>query len=152
LPTSIGTESKAARGYNLRDGLPAKKREKFQQKQAEKTPLEAQEYALLLATLLQDFQLLSAEIKHQYSEELTTNIKYVIDGLVYNIAQFRDYFSCPCLDRIYIKLQDLVNDWSLVSKQNSKNDICRLLTRASTTQLQLDIVQSLVEQSWSAKV
>jgi len=152
LPTSIGTDSKAARGYHLRDGLPAKKREKHQQKRAEKLPLEADEHARLLTTLLQDFQLFSAEIRHQYSEELATNIKHVLVGLVDNIAQFRDYFPCPFLERIHIKLQDLVNDWSLVSKQNNKNDICSLLTRASTTQLQLDILQSLVEQPWSPKV
>ena len=152
LPTSIGTDSKAARGYHLRDGLPAKKREQYQQKRAHKTPLKAQQYALLLTTLLQDFQLLSAEIRRQYSEELTTNIKHVLVGLVDNIAQFRDYFPCPCLDSIHIKLQDLVNDWSLVSQQINKNDMCSLLTRASTTQLQLDIVQSLVEQPWSSKV
>jgi triphosphatase len=152
LPTSIGTDSKAARGYNLRDGLPAKKFEQYSQKQARKTQLKAEEYVLLLTTLLQSFQLLLAEIKHQYSEDLTTNIRHVLVGLVDNIAQFSDCFPCPCLDRIHIKLEDLVNDWSLVTQQNNKNAICNLLSRASTTQLQLDIVQLLVEQPWSPKV
>lgn len=152
VPTSIGTDSKAARGYQLLDGLPAKKFEQPHQKRAAKMPVTAEGFALLLAALLKNFQLLSAEIKRQYSAELATNIKHVLDELIAHIAQFRDCFPCPCLDCIHTKLADLSKDWVLVSQQNNKHEICILMTRASTTQLQLDIVQSLVEEPWVPKV
>ena len=152
LPTSIGTDSKAARGYNLLDGLPVKEFEQYQHHLLEDMQTEAEVFVNLLTTLLQDFQLFSAEIRHQYSEELATNIKQVLIGLVDNLAGFKHHFPCPPLDNIHKKLKVLLNEWSLVAQQNNRNAISRLLARAKTTQLQLDIVQCLVEQPWFSDV
>tara|TARA_R110002153_G_scaffold32008_3_gene97046 strand:+ start:10944 stop:11972 length:1029 start_codon:yes stop_codon:yes gene_type:complete len=148
LPTSIGTDSKAARGYNLLDGLSVKKYQQYQQKQPENMQTDAVVLASLLTTLLQDFQMLSSEIRRQYSEGLANNIKQVLIALVENLAKFNQHFPCPPLKRIHIQLKTLVNDWSLVTQQNNKDAVCELLNQAQTTQLQLDIVQCLVERPW----
>lgn len=149
MPTSIGVDSKAARGYRLLDGTPNKRLQKFQQAPQKSMPITAQEFASGLATLLQDFQMLSAEISCLYSQELATLIKRVLFELVDNVTQFKHHFPCQGLDSVLIELEILSIDWSAVTQQNHKNDFYRLLTRTQTTQLQLDIVQCLVEQPWS---
>jgi triphosphatase len=152
MPTTIGTDSKAARGYSLLDGLPINKFEQYQQKNVEKVYTTTEEFSHLLTTLLQDFQMLSVEIRRQYSENVAININSVLVDLVDGLSKFRQYFPCSCLDSIHTKLAHLAREWSLVLKKNNKNEACNLLTHAQTTQLQLDIVQCLVEQPWSPKV
>jgi triphosphatase len=152
LPTSIGTDSKAARGYNLLDGLPIKKLEQHQQNLFENLNTDAETFVSLLTTLLQQFQMLSAEIRRQYSVELVTNIKQILTALVDNLAGFKRCFPCQLLEYIHMELKTLVNDWCLITQLNDKNATYNLLTKAQTTQLQLDIVQCLVEQPWSSKV
>lgn len=152
LPTSIGTDSKAARGYQLLDGLPVNKLEKQQPELANYTQTTAEEFVHLLTTQLQHFQMFSAEIRRQYSVGLASNIQYVLIELVDSLAKFTHHFPCSSLDSIHVELKKLCSDWALILQQNSKNDTCSLLTRAPTTQLQLDIVQCLVEQPWSCKV
>ena len=62
LPTSIGTNSKAALGYKLRDNLPDKDKDKeleqYQQYQPENKSTTAQEFASVLTKLLHDFQII----------------------------------------------------------------------------------------------
>jgi triphosphatase len=152
LPTTIGTDSKAARGYSLLDGLPASKFDRQQLDLVGIKPQKAGEFADVLTTLLQSFQKLSADIRRQYCERLTAYIEYVLIALLDNIANFRLHFPCHCLDYIHLNLKKMFNDWDLISQQNNKNGALSLLTRASTTQLQLDIVQCIVEQPWSKKI
>jgi triphosphatase len=95
---------------------------------------------------------LSAEIRRQYSVELVTNIKQILTALVDNLAGFKRCFPCQLLEYIHMELKTLVNDWCLITQLNDKNATYNLLTKAQTTQLQLDIVQCLVEQPWSSKV
>ena len=152
LPTSIGTDSKAARGYNLLDGLPIKKLEQHQQNLSENLNADAETFVSLLTTLLQQFQMLSAEIRRQYSVELVTNIKQILTALVDNLAGFKRCFPCQLLEHIHMELNTLVNDWCLITQLNNKDATYNLLIKAQTTQLQLDIVQCLVEQPWSSKV
>jgi triphosphatase len=150
LPTSIGTDSKAARGYNLLDALSVKKHPRYQQQLPENVQNEAEVFASVLTTLLQDFQMFSSEIRHQYSEGLANSIKQALIALVENLAKFNQHFPCPPLKRIHIQLRSLANEWSLVTQQNNKDAVSQLLKQAQTTQLQLDIVQCLVERPWSS--
>jgi len=152
LPTTIGTDSKAARGYNLVDNSADKEVDHLQQNLPKNMPTEAEVFASLLTTLLQDFQILSAKIRRQYSEKLATNISQVLMALVDNVAKFSQYFPCLSLDRIHLQLSTLADDWSLVTQHNNSNAVSKLLIQGKTTQLQLDIVQCLVEQSWSSAV
>ena len=152
LPTSIGTDSKAARGYHLLDGGPINKLEKQYPKLAGKTQTTAEEFVDWLTTQLQSFQMLSVAIRRQYSQELATDIQGVLAELVNSLAKFKHHFPCLSLDQIHTKLEELSSNWSLILQQNNEADTCSLLTRAATTQLQLDIVQCLVEQPWSLKV
>jgi triphosphatase len=152
MPTLIGTDSKAASGYNLLDGLPVKECEPYKPNLSENMHAGAEVFADLLTTLLQDFQLFSAEIRRQYSDELATNIKQVLIGLVDNLSEFSHHFPCPVLVDIHNKLKILLNDWSLVIQQNIESSANSLLARAQTTQLQLDIVQCLVEKPWYSDV
>ena len=152
LPTSIGMHSKAALGYQLLDNLPEKELEHYQHLQPDNMKAEAEEFASLLTTLLHDFQVLSAQLRHQYSEVVATNIKQVLLGLVYNFGMFNQHFPCPSLDTMHIQLKGLLNEWCLVAHQNNESAANALLVRAQTTQLQLDIVQCLVEQSWVCEV
>lgn len=152
LPTAIGTDSKAALGYKLLDDLPVKEFKPHHHNPPENMQTEAKFFASLLATQLQDFQMLSVNIRRQYSEVLATNIEQVLNALVNILAQFIHYFPCRPLDCIYTELQVLTNDWSVVVQKNDKDSVNRLLIRSQTTQLQLDIVQSLVEQPWSSNV
>ena len=152
LPTSIGTDSKAARGYKLLDGLPIKKLEQHQQNLSENLNADAETFVSLLTTLLQQFQMLSAEIRRQYSVELVTNIKQILTALVDNLTGFNRCFPCQLLEHIHMELNTLVNDWCLITQLNNKDATYNLLIKAQTTQLQLDIVQCLVEQPWSSKV
>jgi triphosphatase len=149
LPTSIGIDSKAARGYHLLDGLPVKKIKPYQQRSPENFQCKAEVFVNILTALLQDFQIFSAEIRRQYSEVLAINISQVLTDLVGNLAIFMHQFPCLLLNSIRIKLQVLLDDWSVVSQQNDHNSIIDLLVSAQTTQIQLDLVQCLVEQSWS---
>lgn len=152
LPTTIGTDSKAALGYNLRDGLTAKKFAQYQQNLPENTQNEAAGYVSLLTTLLQEFQMLSAEIRRHYSVELATTIKQTLIALVDNFDKFDHHFPCPPLDSVHLRLKVLNDDWSLVTQQSDTHTIHNLLVSAQTTQLQLDIVQCLVEQPWSSDI
>jgi len=155
LPTSIGTDSKAALGYNLLDGLPVKELEQYQHQQhyqPENTQVEAEVFASLLTTLLQDFQQFSAELRRQYNAVFVININRVISALVENVAAFKQHFPCQLLDSIHTELKTLANDWSLVAQQHDENAASNLLVRAQTTQLQLDIAQCLVECPWSSGV
>jgi triphosphatase len=152
LPTTIGNDSKAALGYNLRDGLSVKKFEQYQQNLPENIKHEAAGYVSLLTRLLQEFQMFSAEIRRQYSSELVTTIKLILIALVDNFEAFNHHFPCPPLDSVNIRLKALNDDWSLVTQQIDKNSLHSLLVKAQTTQLQLDIVQCLVEQPWSADI
>jgi triphosphatase len=152
LPTTIGTDSKAALGYNLRDGLTAKMFEHYQQKLPEIMQNEAVEYVSLLTSLLQSFQMLSAAIRRDYSARLATNIKQTLIALVDNSQGFSHHFPCPPLDSMHMRLEALLDDWSLVTQQSDKHSIHNLLVRAQTTQLQLDIVECLVEQPWTSHI
>jgi len=152
LPTTIGSVSKAALGYNLCDGLSVKQFEQRPKKLSENMPVEAEEFVSLLTFLLHDFQMLSAQIRLHYSVELAANIKQILIALVDNFEGFSHHFLCPPLKLIHLKLKTLVDDWSLVTQQNEKNSIYNLLVKAQTTQLQLDIVQCLVEKPWSCNV
>lgn len=152
LPTTIGIDSKAALGYNLRDGRLVKKVEQYQQKVPKNMQNEAKEFMSLTTTRLHDFQMLSAEIRRMYSKELANNVKQVLISLVDNLAAFSHHFPCPPLDSIYKQLKTLVDDWYLVTQKSDKNFINDLLVKAQTTQLQLDIVQCLVEQPWSSDI
>jgi triphosphatase len=152
MPTSIGIDSKAARGYNLLDGLPSKNLEQHQQNLSENLPTDAETFVSLLTILLQDFQILSAEIRRNYNLRLVTNIKQILTALVSNLEGFNRYFPCPSFEHIHMELNSFVNDWCSVTQLNDENAIYILLVKAQTTQLQLDIVQCLVEQPWSSKV
>jgi triphosphatase len=152
MPTSIGIDSKAARGYNLLDGLPSKNLEQHQQNLSENLPTDAETFVSLLTILLQDFQILSAEIRRNYNLRLVTNIKQILTALVSNLEGFNRYFPCPSFEHIHMELNSFVNDWCSVTQLNDENAIYILLVKAQTTQLQLDIVQCLVEQHWSSKV
>ena len=153
MPTSIGTDSKAARGYNLLDALPVKKVEQQQQQNlSEHLKTDAETFVNLLTALLQEFQISSAEIRHEYSVELATNIKQMLTALVEHLAEFNRYFPCQSLEQIHIQLKNLDNDWCSVMPQNDEDGTYNLLVKAQTTQLQLDIVQCLVEQPWSSEV
>ena len=152
LPTAIGMDSKAARGYKLLDGLPVKEFAAYEHYQSENIKTEAEEFASLLTTQLHDFQMLSVEIRRQYSEVLTTNIKQVLLGLEDNVGGFSHHFPCPPLDSIHRQLKTLVHEWCLVTQQDNNSAADSLLVCAQTTQLQLDIVQCLVEQSWFSEV
>ena len=154
LPTTIGTESKAALGYNLLDGLPVNQLEQYQhyqQYQPVNTQAEAEVFASSLTTLLQFFQQFSAAFSRQYHEVLVININRVITDLVENVAGFKHHFPCSLLDSIYSSLKTLAKDWFLVTQQHDVNAAGNLLIRAQTTQLQLDIAQCLVECPWSSE-
>ncbi|WP_339723111.1 CYTH domain-containing protein [uncultured Paraglaciecola sp.] len=146
MPTSIGTDSKAARGYRLLDGSPDKTLRQFPQP-IKNTQTTAEEFSQLLSTLLQGFQTQSVEIRRQYSEELAAHIKHILDELTTCLVKFKEYFPSAEIETILAKVDNLSRNWSLVLKQNNKNEAHRLLTQPQTTQLQLDIVQCLVEQS-----
>jgi triphosphatase len=150
LPTSIGTDSKAALGYKLLDDSPVRELEQYQQNLTENRQHEAEVFATLLTSMLHDFQLFSAEIRRQYNNILANNINQVLSDLVKNVASFKHHFPCLSLDSIQIELKILLTDWSSVALQYDKNAAGNLLTRAQTTQLQLDIAQCLVEQPWSS--
>ena len=152
LPITIGIDSKAAIGYKLCDGSSPKKFDQHQQNLHENMQNTAEEFVSLLTTRLHDFQMLSAEIRQQYSQELVTYIKQVLVKLVDNLAVFSHYFPSPTLNSIGMKLKDLVDDWYLASHKSDKNAIINLLVRAQTTQWQLDIVQCLVERPWSSDI
>jgi triphosphatase len=152
LPTSIGTNSKAARGYNLLDGLAVNEIRQYQPPLTKNIKIDAEVFASLLTTLLQDFQIYTAEIRCHFCEELATNIKHVLIVLVDNLERFSYHFPCPLLTHIHIQLKTLANEWSIVVENNDKNAANSLLARAQTTQLQLDIVQCLVEQPWSYNI
>jgi len=152
MPTSIGMDSKAALGYKLLDVLPPKALELYQQSQQENMQVEAEVFVSLLTTLLQDFQIFSAEIRHQYHETLAININIVLSGLVENVAEFNHHFPCSALGHMHIELKTLMQNWSLITQQDDKNNAMNLLAQAQTTQLQLDMVQCLVEKPWSFKI
>lgn len=152
MPTCVGTESKAARGYNLLDELAVQEHQRYKQNPSENMPIDAEMFASLLTTLLQDFQLFSTEIRRQYSEVLETNIKQVLFALVENLAQFCQHFPCRPIELIFLQLKTLADNWSIVTQQDNKDGAVRLLVQAQTTQLQLDIVQCLIERPWSSTV
>jgi triphosphatase len=152
MPTSIGIDSKAARGYNLLDGAPIKNLEQHQQNLSENLQTDAETFVSLMTILLQDFQILSAEIRRNYNLRLVTNIKQILTALVSNLEGFNRYFPCPSFEHIHMELNTFVNDWCSVTQLNDENATYILLVKAQTTQLQLDIVQCLVEQPWSSKV
>jgi triphosphatase len=152
MTTSIGIDSKAARGYNLVDGLPIRNLEQHQQNLSENLQTDAETFVSLLTILLQDFQILSAEIRRNYNLKLVTNIKQILTALVSNLAGFNRYFPCPSFEHIQMELNNFVNEWCSVTQRNDENATYILLVKAQTTQLQLDIVQCLVEQPWSSKV
>ncbi|AGH47047.1 CYTH domain-containing protein [Paraglaciecola psychrophila] len=152
LPTTIGNDSKAALGYNLRDGLSVKKFESYQHNLPKNIQHDAAAYVRLLTTLLQEFQMFSAEIRRHYSAELATTIQLTLIALVDNFDEFNHHFPCPPLDSVHMRLKDLNANWSLVTQQTDKDSLYNLLVKAQTTQLQLDIVQCLVEQPWSTDI
>ena len=152
LPIFIGTDSKAARGYNLLDGIPVNETRQYQTPPAQNIKIDAAVFTRLLTTQLQDFQIFSAEIRHNFCAELAINVKHVLIALVDNLEGFSHHFPCPPLTHIHMQLKTLANEWSKVTENNDKNAANSLLARAQTTQLQLDIVQCLVEQSWSSNV
>ena len=151
LPTSIGIESKAARGYSLLNDFSVKKFQPYSHNPADKMPTEAKDFASLLTTQLEDFQKLSAQIRQQYNKALATDINQVLSALAFNLAGFSQHFSCSSLERLHIKLKTLADDWSAVLLQDNQPAAAELLAHAQTTQLQLDIVQCLVEQPWSTE-
>lgn len=152
MPTSIGIDSKAARGYTLLDDLPSKNVGQFQQITTISAQTTAEEFSSLLTAQLQHFQLLSVEIKRQYCETLANQIKLVLELLFDNVTKFKHCFPCLALEQIFTKLDDLVKDWTLSMQKKNISDLHVLLVRAQTTQLQLDFIQCLVEQTWSADV
>lgn len=152
MPTSIGTQSKAARGYRLLDGFPANTLRKNQQRPLDNAPKSAQEFSLVLAEKLQFFQTLSVEVQRQYSEQLVNDITLVLDELSNSLIKFIQHFPCEHLDTILTKVKKLYSDWLLVMQRKNKDATNKILTDAQTTQLQLDIVQYLVEQPWASKV
>ena len=152
MSTSSGIDSKAARGYNLLDGLPIKNLEQHQQNLSENLQTDAETFVSLLTILLQEFQILSAEIRRNYNLRLVTDIKKILTALVSNLEGFNRYFPCPSFEHIHMELNAFVNDWCSVTQLNDENATYILLVKAQTTQLQLDIVQFLVEQPWSSKV
>ena len=150
LPTSIGIDSKAARGYNLLEDMPAKKVSEYQPLMLKNMQPEAEVFVSVLTTLLGDFQMFSAELRRQYNQTLAINIKQILADLAECVAEFNAHFPCISLNRIHTELTILVNDWSLITPPNNNQAAGVLLGRAHTTQLQLDITQCLVEQPWSA--
>jgi triphosphatase len=148
MATSIGTDSKAARGYHLLDGFPVSKSQQYSHKLPANTQTTAEHFVSLLSTQLHDFQKFSSEIRLQHSQGLVVGIEQVLVGLVDSVTAFKHHFPCQSLDGIHIKLAGLVSEWSLISQKNNENDSHAFLTQASTTQLQLDVVQCLVEQPW----
>ena len=152
MSTSSCIDSKAARGYNLLDGLPIKNLEQHQQNLSENLQTDAETFVSLLTILLQEFQILSAEIRRNYNLRLVTDIKKILTALVSNLEGFNRYFPCPSFEHIHMELNTFVNDWCSVMQLNDENATYILLVKAQTTQLQLDIVQFLVEQPWSSKV
>ncbi len=152
MSTSSCIDSKAARGYNLLDGLPIKNLEQHQQNLSENLQTDAETFVSLLTILLQEFQILSAEIRRNYNLRLVTDIKKILTALVSNLEGFNRYFPCPSFEHIHMELNAFVNDWCSVTQLNDENATYILLVKAQTTQLQLDIVQFLVEQPWSSKV
>lgn len=151
MPATIGTDSKAARGYNLLDNSLVKE-VKQQQNSSGNLNTDAESFVSSLTALLQDFQRFSAEIRREYSIDLVTNIRQVLAVLVNHLAQFTRYFPCQSLEYIHMQLKTLDNDWCSVTPQNDKAEVYNLLVKAQTTQLQLDIVQCLVDQPWSSEV
>ncbi|MEP1448287.1 MAG: CYTH domain-containing protein [Paraglaciecola sp.] len=152
MPTSIGTQSKAARGYRLLDGFPAKTFRQYQPQTKDNTPNSAQEFSLVLTENLQFFQMLSVEIQRQYSEQLANDITLVLGELSNSLFKFTQHFPCEQLDTILSKVRKLRDDWLLGIQQKNKVAANNILTNAQTTQLQLDIVQYLVEQPWVSTV
>lgn len=149
LPVSIGIDSKAARGYNLLNDLPAKKIAQYHPLMLKNMQTETKDFVDFLTTLLFDFQVYSAEIRRQYSDVLTTNISLILSDLVECMLNFNHHCPCLPLSRLHIELKALLNDWSLITSKVDKKAASVLLTRAHTTQIQLDITQCLVEQPWS---
>ena len=132
--------------------MPIKNLEQHQQNLPENLQTDAKTFVSLLTILLQDFQILSAEIRRNYNLRLVTNIKQILTALVSNLEGFNRYFPCPSFEHIHMELNTFVNDWCSVTQLNDENATYILLVKAQTTQLQLDIVQCLVEQPWSSKV
>jgi triphosphatase len=151
MPATIGTDSKAARGYHLLDNSLVKE-VKQQQNLSGNLNIDAESFVNSLTALLQDFQISSAEIRREYSIDLVTNIRQILAVLVNHLAQFTRYFPCQSLEYIHMQLKILDNDWCAVTPQNGEADVYNLLVKAQTTQLQLDIVQCLVEQPWSSEL
>jgi triphosphatase len=152
MPTTIGTDSKAALGYTLLDGLCVKKLGQYEPVLPENMQNEAEIFAGTLTAQLEEFQMFSAKIRREYSQELATNIKHILVALVANLAKFSHHFPCTSLVCIHMDLKNLLNDWSLVTQPNDKNMANDLLVKAQTTQLQLNIVQCLVEQPWCSDI
>lgn len=155
IPTTIGLDSKAARGYQLitspspEDGL-----DEVLEKLALDKLLDTEsvqhdkevDIALAVGKKLSLFQNLSAAIRKQYHPLLAEKMQQVLHSLNNDIQLLYKQNTPVMPFSVVSALQILVNEWDTILEQNNQHQYAALLTQAQTTQWQLDLTQFLIQQ------
>jgi triphosphatase len=146
LPTTIGIDSKAARGYHLTDGTVIEDLNYDRVALPDNNVVQATDFVQMLDSQLRKFQMLSAMYTKRQSKELSANIGHVLCDLVEIIRYFTQQLPCPLISELGQRIQLLLDEKPLIFELHDNNGLKALLVQPETTQWQLDLAQYLVKR------
>lgn len=148
LPTSIGVDSKAARGYSLLDDY--RPNIAFQENGELFNPAvrDVNGYVSSLENKLRHFQRLLVVGESIFTQQNAAEVKDVLLSLLKQLSNFAEHYPCKTLQQLIEDTQKLLDAWPAATESADPATLMRFLQSASSTQLQLDILQSLIEQPW----
>ncbi|WP_299079854.1 inorganic triphosphatase [uncultured Paraglaciecola sp.] len=146
LPTTIGKDSKAARGYHLLDETPFKEPISYQAVMPNNSQLSSNILVSMLDKALQDYQIYSMAIKNQYLPNVAHDVLLIITDLSEIVAKLHRIYNEHLLGISYSSLLDFAHEYSQLEKYNDRKALCDLLAHPKITEWQLNLVQYLAEQ------
>ena len=146
IPTTIGSESKAARGFQLLDDETVKIATEFQFNISKHSEFELEDTLQSLNIALQQFQKLSAEITCHFSLDIVKRLTTTLTHLQECVTTLKCNATSQKLEDIQSALLDLIQDWTVVVEQKNNHNCVQLITDSKVTLLQLDMMHYLAEQ------
>lgn len=151
LPTSIGIDSKAARGYSLLDDHRIEEPDQNNTQLSKNQSLNLNEYQQLLENHLRRFQQILSSVLLKFSAQNAIECKNALSCLTAHVASFAEKFPCKAMQQNKKQLERLLASWPIKTESNTASELTHFLTSAAATELQLEILQTLVEQPWLTK-
>ena len=160
MPLSMGTESKAARGYKLADNTAIATSILLENSAFENSLLNEDEFILLINKALTHFQLYSSKFQlegSKYHNQNTLEITKSLALLSASLDNFFDVTGCQVLADIQQQINSFITQWSPIGEScesgenlSDKNwpKAITLLSSAQAITFQLDLVKVLLEKPW----